>query len=424
MTRSPNVSMEFIKIGAKTHLPLELEGVIEQFRNKADSGGEFGDDDVEKLSRLFKKSLGIECAVGFHQYSNMMSVQCFEFHGHSGSTPRSSNRTPPVVLNVLTDELYKSTIDLEKLRVTGFFSTIPFILHIPTRWLRSDFDLTIRELVAIILHEVGHVFFGLATIGEYVWLNYYLTDGAEILLGKKPNKYKVDILNLDVLAKRLKDQETLGEFNKHPTDVNARKVLLAGIRGVAREQFSSQLGLGSYKRNEQVADLFPVRLGYGRDLVTGLDKLNRTYGVQQRYYKDRGDFIKIEALKVSMWLVSLAIPPFWPVTITALLLGDNQHTDIYDNSTERIMKIRRDLIAQIRDRSISDTQKVILGEDIAAIDNILKGMNQYRTALETVFEFIFPTRRRGLQQLRQEERLERLLNNDLFLTAQRMKQLT
>ena len=73
-------------------------------------------------------------------------------------------------------------VDLKNVRIKGDLLKISKnAIGVTFGLLQDKNGLSDREVAAIILHEVGHIFNLYVFLGDYVWMNYYLTDGVEIL---------------------------------------------------------------------------------------------------------------------------------------------------------------------------------------------------------------------------------------------------
>lgn len=424
MKSALSVAMEFLKIGAQTKLPAEILTLVTKYRHIFATTKDLPEYHGAELSDIIKKNTGLNIQVLIEKSLNTPVVLTVAFQGHTGNGARWGTKTAASKLanrQGFVQDVLTGTVDLENVRVSGVFSEIPALLAIPVNLFSTDL-LTDEEITAAILHEIGHAFFLLATLGEYVWLNYYLQDGVDIVLGKKPNIYKVEILSQVYLAKTLPDKAQV-EALKQPTETNVRQALLTNLGTKARDYFGQRIGLGAYKRDEQLADLFVSRLGFGRALVTGDQKLNKMYSLFNRTAHGRFYNLTIEAIKVGTWVVAGMAAPVVVGIATILALGYLSPRGVpFDNATERALKVKRDLIAQLKDVETAPILKESLLDDLAAVDEITKNMTQYRTTFEVVAQFLIPTRRSDAQRLRLEQQLEELLNNDLFAVAAKLNQ--
>ncbi len=307
-----------------------------------------------------------------------------------------------------------SFVDPVNIKVGGWFSKIPALI-LMSRIEFGDFArLTPPQATSIILHEVGHVFFGMFVLGQMTILNLYLTSGVDVLLGKKPNKFKIKFVDpSDVPSEK--------------TEENLRKAILTDFvkqRGV----FSGEAVGTSVKRSEQAADLFAVRLGYGRALVESLT----VYNPKGRMYDDDGvlpDLIRTIGLTIfgSVAAVSTAFVSV-PLAVLFAVLGSafvwstkrGQELNVYDNPEERYKKIKRDLIHQLKDPSTSKDFKKELLSDIEVVDGIIKNMSEFNKVNESIGYILNPSKRRNINIIRLENELESLLNNEFFVKSSKL----
>jgi hypothetical protein len=304
---------------------------------------------------------------------------------------------------------------------------LPTVLEITSGCFSKQFDATIGEVTAIVLHEIGHAYQAYSLLGGYLYISYLLNEGVGIFLGTKPNKYKIEILSNAYWEKL--DPDLAKTLMSDPTGESFRRAVLTDMKRNPRNHLSTGFNPGSNKRSEQSADHFAVVNGFGREKAMVLAKIDKHYGAGS-YTRKRGAFIVAEVMKLFVVTTSVVAIPFfaitWPllmlyVTVTPGLF--NLGADVYDNPTERIQKIRRELIQQLKQQDLSTFERRSLTDDIDAIDIVLKGYNDYRTTVEVLAQFFFSSSRRGADLLRAEQQLERLMNNDIHLIAAKMKNL-
>lgn len=362
-----------------------------------------------------KAKTGLE--IEFYLFSTNMSASGFivtqtGWKGHGGTKYTNAS---PVTMNTL-DEIMTTQIDLAAGKVSGKLSNMLRFQISCAMGLFTDFlGFTAAETTAAILHEIGHAFSSFASIGEYVYLNYYLTEGIDILQGKKVNKYKVEILDEKWLADNIPEEQR-DDFVNNRNESTARRAILSAYKKVARGHLSDN-GLTSKRRDEQMADMFPTRLGYARPLATLLAKIDRF---------DPGGMQRNESTWFGETLRTMAMAVFFPVTAFLILMHDplnaKDNDSRYDNSLERLMKIRRDLIQQLKilGNSVENSH---IAEDIEVIDKLAKSYTSNRTMFDEAVTFFRPALRKMEQNAKHEEQLEELLNNDLFLNIFKLKQL-
>lgn len=312
------------------------------------------------------------------------------------------------------DEATDLEVDLTQLKIKGsILKKQSHVLYIPLGLFNPRFDFTVEEVTASLLHEIGHMFSFYINMGDYVWLNLYLTDGIEILQGNKRTTVKAEIFTEQWLRKNLTKEE-LGDFvYGKRNDHDAKRVaLIAGSRLPRFHIVNSPLS--GMVREEQFADLFSSRLGYARPLATFFYKLNKVYGISA------GSTGTVRLL-TNLLTVAVCLPwsPFVMLSIMLERLPSDHLLNPekrYDNDRERLAKLKRDLIAQMK-LCERDEDKMTNINDVKIIENLMLDMPNGRTLYGDLVTFFRPSFRKAQQNQNKEEILESLVNNDLFIKA-------
>jgi len=432
MTSALTVSNEVISVSNKRLLGSLLLEVIT--RIKEDLSGPkrtCKDSDLNDIMTIVKAQTGIvitSVTIRPREMANAGAI-VFTMGGHATSDYSFTKGNLWGFKGEDVDKvIFNTVIDLDNAKIKG-----PITQHLTTKLVfneglfNGDVNLTPEEITAITLHEIGHMFNVFLTLGDYVWLNYYLSDGVDIVLGKKPNKYKLEILTPRGLEAAIKDPKDREEFKKDPTKANTRRALLTAFRMKPRHYLHSKELNTTIRRDEQLADLFASRMGFGRAFVTGNDKLDRYYG--SHYIQSKSSFLMTEAFKTVSTIIGVGLLPIYGLGLIWLVVASNFYAhDVnthprYDNPTERANKIRRDLIAQLKAFSNDPHMRQSLNDDIKAIDILLNDYHQKRTLWMVLTQVFSTDKRRQWQAKQQEEVLESLLHNDLFVATQRFDQL-
>jgi hypothetical protein len=424
-----NVSQEFINLNHTSNLAELVLGEVKRIR--ALNAKKLKKADFSTLIGGITKLTGLKLTVTLMDNPfdfAIMTAPVIGYQGDAGKLGAFSKWMEEVLHKEYTKHHMKSTIDLKKVTVTGSFQEIPFDLMLPpAHFLKGQQDFfTDEELTAIILHEIGHAFFNLATIGEMVWMNYFLTDGIDVVLGKKPNTYRIELLSRTWLEKNVPNKTVREELIQSPdNEANVRKAVLLTAATSNRNHLWSKGTMTGELRSEQLADMFATRMGYGVHVTTSLNKMSALFG-GGRFYHTRSarafhNLLSLLALPATVGLLVTA--PVLGIVVSAVLLtnmwGVNTEHSPYDNPKERFEKIHRELISVLR--ATDNVGKEMVLAEIAQVKAILDKMTDELTLIESIGILTNPLVRRTYHRVQAEQLLERLFRSDLFAHAERLK---
>jgi hypothetical protein len=417
------ISLEMLAIGAKTPLVKLVESYVKDVRSLwttyPNNQPTTLYDDLGKISSKFikdvKRTVGANITIDMYNIDGPSAgvMSAIWFNGHSGSRYYSDP-----ALKIVSDDSVSLhqvlELDLKNVTVRGTLAdALSFKLFFTDYIFFNTKFLTDNEFVATLLHEFGHIFNTFMTLGDYVWLNYYLTDGIEILMGKRPNKLKLEIFNQRWIDENV--PEDLREaFTNDRNEDNAKRVIFSALKKAPRHHLTNN-PIMAVRREEQLADMFATRLGYGKYMVDANYKYDRQYGdpqlVGRRWYA--------ETAKVLVSLVLL------PVAAIGMIMYDPLIHDglvaRYDDPMTRNVRIRRDLVAQLKNPGPLNRDAIVA--DIDAIDAIIKEYSTNASVIDSFVNFFRPDIRKQRQNTKVEDDLESLMQNDLFLQAHKLSKL-
>lgn len=439
------VSLELLNAKAKRRLGIRIEAVVEKWVERREFGSFYTSEQLLELQKIVKDEMGVnvEFVINNAPYINAC-VGVVSIPGHSGSTYRGpGTKAVTMTGSTLPQQLRTIKIDLDKGKITGsitddFKNRMTLYAGLITD---NDIRATVGEITAVIIHELGHVWNQYFALGDYVWLNYYLQEGVDIVLGKKPNIYKLEILTEAGLDK-YGDKDALAAIKAAPTAKNVRRAILMAFQKAPRHHLTSSEVDISKLREEQLADIFASRMGYARDSISFQVKIGKKFG--NRYMVGSTAFAFTEITKVLLNIVStvgflgapvagaaLGAAVIAPIAIVAIALrlvalsmGYDSDSKIYDNDMERCAKFRLDLVAQLKVLGEDPLVREQLLADIKMADELTAIYRKNTTLYEAMQLVIQPEARRNRHQRAREEDIERLLNNDLFVAASKFNTLS
>lgn len=321
----------------------------------------------------------------------------------------------------------KGTVDTENAVVTGIFSEyeVPVLFNFNEMF--TGWGITPGEATGILLHELGHAFEACEYSDRLSTTNQVLESVAKAINGKKPGAaeyvYKeLQVVNPKVTAEQV---DTLVNGNKVIAGVTWFKVVIGSV--------DAQLTNNAYDATafEQLADGLASRFGYGRQVMTGLDKLHISSGSEE---KSRS--VRVFALLYEVLVTGIAL--FVLITTSSILIGalvaallyfifrvsGSAKLDMtYDELKDRYKRIRNDSVDLLKSPSLPKaTVKGIL-DNIYTMDNIIKNTYPAPSIWKSVSDFVFTDNRNAAASIAEQKLLEELTFNDLFVKSAELKTL-
>ena len=116
--------------------------------------------------------------------------------------------------------------------------------------------------------------------------------------------------------------------------------------------------------------------------------------------------------------------PFFPLLSILFIVVDSASGGTYDLPVARFKRVRDQAIQYLKDTSISKEDKTRVLDDIAAIDSILKGMNERKQLATIIHEFCSKRTRDERTYRKLQQDLEHIAMNDLFVKSAQLSQLS
>lgn len=309
-------------------------------------------------------------------------------------------------------------VDRVKGKVSGVFSDLEAKIGLNLGCFYKQHNgvkLTSEEVTAIFLHECGHLFGWYELVANQMTTNQALRAVKETFLKSNDKKLRIDILKElgDVLGADVKDVNMVAETVKDESGL-AAVVLKTNV-----DAMRSELGSNIYDQRgfEYLADQYAVRMGAGVHIATGLDKLYKS-GWHPSYRSTFIHLITSVLDVVSFVFLSFVTWGAWP--LICLLIGDpieNGETMFYDRPGERFARVRRELIDSLKQSKLpKDVVKRIV-EDIKVIEGIESNVKDRWSIGAAIYGYIFPSAKRARKQISDQQLLENLANNSLYVSA-------
>jgi hypothetical protein len=324
----------------------------------------------------------------------------------------------------LADTL-SGSIDLKNGLVTGVFSQLPCVIWLDGFTLHAQSPATVEEATALIIHEIGHVFSCFETILHTTITNAIVSTALEALRTTDTPEQKVKLVlqAINAYGGERSDAEVIAAEESEDTQ---RILFLKTFETYAQFKLHTQLGTqntANYRSVEFLADQYAVRHGLTLPLASALHKL---FKIEQRNYAvSAARFYSVEAARYSLMLVGL-FTPVWPVAavvgmICVMLGAASAEADDYAPSPlERLGGIKKDLVQLLKDQSTPPTTRKQLLQSVEFVDTLRLEAKSHDSLARFVWKNFYPNGRRQVKIREFQKGLEDLINNDLYIHAQRL----
>lgn len=322
----------------------------------------------------------------------------------------------------------KASVDLASFKVGGDFKTIDVLLFLDPELMWGGL-LTAGEISAIILHEVGHMFSYFALAAHTYSINLPLL-GTVNKLAKTEDSEKIEM----ILKEWNEYDTTLTKVETKTLSSKKKEVIVTAMVANQIQDTKSIMTSREYEEvnAEHLADKFAVRVGAGKELATGLNKLFQMYGSKQTSFKNfimqelfLGFLFGIFAMITIVTLPTIIFPLLvgLPVLFGILQATSNAGDGVYDTEINRLSRMRDDMVTMLKDREIDKGIGQRVRDDIKVIDTIIKGYTKWKSPMGLLVDVIFPNKRRLMAQTEFYRELEKLTSNNLFLAAYDLRNL-
>lgn len=401
-----NTSLESISFQSQqfyNELTLAMEAIDELDPKKVPDS-----EPEERLSKIIRDYTGMSITVTFGQH--MPSIRIPEVSKNNILIQNYLRNYVDGVDGLAAlqknDGVMRGTVDLVRNKVTGVFSEFPATLRMPLSMVKSKY--TARQKAAIVLHEVGHLFYFFAFMANLASVNQALSAVSKAMDGSGSIEQREVVFVSVKKALKLPDLD-----EKELAKSTDKKVVETVILSAVARESRSQLGRSLYDSNswEYLADQYAARCGAYRDLVTALETLYKGYGN-----------ISFRSLPVYLFMEVMKIGFLFLLPVVTVVLAAMDGSDAsYDRPGARMLRIRSQIIENLKDRDLDKDDIDRLQEDIRVIDNVLQGVNDRRQFFEVMWDTLIPSARKDRNYVHLQQDLEKLATNELFLKAAQLR---
>ena len=328
-----------------------------------------------------------------------------------------------------------STIDLQNAKVTGIFSepSVPIFMGFMTL---MGMKLKAREIVAILAHEIGHCFTAMELAFRTARTNQIQSSVSKAHANGDQGKYKYDLK----ITEEVMNLKT-GVLDEALETKDGTTALVITMGEIERQNHKdSVMGNTAYDVSsfEALSDNFAARLGLGKELTTGLEKLYRAYNAPEYSLATRAMIVFYDIISFSNLILLARVlagtAKFTNPVLSIFYIGltfysiysrldGRDQNNVYDNLTTRYKRIKEQIITYIKDNKLppQDVKRAL--ESIAHIEKMMEEVSEFKGFIPMVFNLIDPASRASLKAKDVQGKLEQLAANDLYIKAAQLRTL-
>lgn len=317
------------------------------------------------------------------------------------------------------------TIDREKAYIKGLSKDYRPILMMPFVHLIDSVKLNGRQVVAIMLHEIGHAFTALEmTIIKSSELHTLSEDMIKTYEGK----------GRDALIIKLKVDNKMEDFKTET--LTDRLIFTVNLIGKKSEEFKQNGNKDFNTETERVADQFATRFGMAPELATGLnqyiDASSRQITVfdMYNYYVY---FSTVVAILVDAKSVIEIIARLGKFTMMAVLANTifsivlkiltSFFPKTYDDDKVRIHKLKIEQIRMLKQTTMETKDKKAIISSIEEIEKVYEKYNGFDFENTVIGDKVLSLINSGYNKERFSIVIEQIMNNDAYAAKTKLETL-
>jgi hypothetical protein len=320
------------------------------------------------------------------------------------------------------------TFDDSNAKIGGDLSKVASPLYVTPVLMGPDLKMTDYEIAAIILHEVGHVYYYFRCLMRGIVVNLIADAAANRMMSMESPAEKLRVVK-DVermLNTKIDQPETIcNEYKKENLYVHLVTATL-----LERPNITGGEGFGN-RTWERAADDFAARFGAAPHLAAGLYKLETSpmYLLRSSSYMNMGVHLTLELGRVAL-LVLWSTQPIGllmaALSVTFGMLANDPSATIYDPPQERFETMRRVLVEELKtlegiSTKDANAHRSRILEGISQVDALLKTVKDKDNLYGFIYKNLVPSGRRERDAVDYQRDLESYMSNDLTVAMNKLK---
>lgn len=416
----------------------ELEKHIEALQSITEFKDKYDSKEVTILTRLIQDSIktytGLTISITFVEgFSASVFFNQLLFRNNlSDKAKLFASSSAKEIIKEAKKFSYGGSVNIKNGTVSGYYESKEFVsvICIGEGFFNSTFKDTKKyfspaEVTAILLHEVGHVFTNIEYASRMITTNQALAAISKSLLDQDTQKEREIIIKAAGLLV-CKDEDVFSGME----EINDQKI--TSIVFIDRlNKHKSELGGYKYDKTsiEYLSDQFANRHGYGRHFIFALEKLNAVNGMISNRL--------ISNIQIARIICNLILLPYFMAfglgfiasfllvalsTIRSSYSGTYSDRDFtYDILKTRYLRVREDLIQQLKSNKLDKVIRDNVLQELEAIDNIIATLKDIdETFFEKVSAFFSKKNRDIKNSIQLQRELEELSANNLFVSSAKL----
>lgn len=309
----------------------------------------------------------------------------------------------------------KGFVDKKNARLGGYLSDVKNYLIINFFQLKAE-GLTPQEVVAVMLHELGHAFVGLETHHSLTTTNAVIAEIVDDINNNKQDRayyvFKRHFNQEDIIDASLGGQKEITDF-------------YGKLASTYVGQLQSQFLNGKYDETnyENLADSFATRFNVGKDLVSGLHKIHVRYGDvmdQNRTLWFAVLFVDMIGLIGWTFFLGGVVAAILAQMALYVLFGSNPDHMTYDDPQGRYVRIKNGIINNLKNQKLPVKLTKELVDQYLFIDELVKISQPVKSVFD-FSEYLHPGNREDNYHIHLQQTVENNLNSVLFLKSAQLR---
>lgn len=444
MFRKPVCTMEGIAFQKDDIFGSQIEAIVQKYKDLVDAGLNQKAIASEKglkteLEELVLRRLGLKVKLVTDSYLAATIPNVYVPHNSVINHDirwlyeQLDNEVGQKQIRKLKDNVVLGNVNTETAKISGWFSQQTAPLFINFKTLFKSFDVTVPEVTAFILHELGHDWSAVEYSSAVNQTNRILSELARYISTDERKDVDYIYRNVkEVYPDATRDiAEGLASGNSVVMSIANYRLIVGTVNTLMFDK--------AYDRTtfEASSDNFAARFGYGLEIVTGLEKLEKKYpeyeGSKERFKAQLIVFSICAALTVLYTFIAysggavafLFLGPllYLLIVVMALLVGAQRTAGkdmTYDNIRDRYMRVRAQMVELIKDPTVDREAKLAILDQIKTIDLIIANKRVFTSFVEKFFRKVSVVDRKAFASIEAQQEIEQMIANNVFVAANRL----